>query len=241
MKIRFVPALCFSLVLLGISSSQAQFIVDPFNDYQQLEANQDPDTFQNGSSSGNMVGGTRTVQDLNFNATIYGGEFTAIDNSDTDPNAIWTMTYDGGENGFLDGLGNVDLTQGGADNAFSIDLLNAEFPTGCSLNIQVANFFVGSAATVSLPDSSGVFLVPFSDFQTSGASSPVNFSDVGYIQLTFSIYNTTIYSNNQDSEYFTLGSIETAAVPVPEPRMPFFLIPGLVMIFFNRKISLNRI
>jgi hypothetical protein len=114
-----------------------------------------------------------------------------------------------------DGLGDVDLTQGGLNDRFRFDFTTANYAGGTlTMNVQNAGF-VGSSISVPLPSSPGILDLPFAAFQTS-SSHPVNFADAGWVRVQ-------LWLNYGDS--YTLGSISA----VPEPAVGAVLLIGAAM------------
>ena len=205
------------IALFSIRSSYGQITIDGYGYGQIL-----PGSFSiiNVSvSDGDILGGIRNVQTFAvsvFIDTPSANQFLAFNNSGASGSA--TLTY-AGSTGAFNGLGDVDLTQGGVNNCFSIDFTAANNKGG-SLTLTAENIrFVGSTVTVPLPTSPGVLDIPFASFQIDshvGDTQPVNFSDVGYIQETLQMNN---------GESYTMSPLEESSVP--EPSSALILISGV--------------
>jgi hypothetical protein len=146
--------------------------------------------------AGDSVGGYRQIESIN--TSVYIGFPTSGLLQVVSPYSPFgsagsvELTYSGSFPGVFNGLGHVDLTQGGINNGFSMNFTAAN-SSGGSLTIWLQNIAgVGSTATVPIPTSPGVLNVPFAAFQTDtddGDTQPINFSDVGFIDLTLSLNN----------------------------------------------------
>jgi hypothetical protein len=128
------------------------------------------------------------------------------------------ITYDGTDgdpsSSSFDGLGSVDLTQGGVNDRFRFDVTSA---TGSGLlSIELRSVNHGSS-TLSLLLTPGIFDVPFSLFHFDGSpfAYPIDFHDVGYINFHFDMAS---------GDAVTIDSVAT----VPEPST-LTLIIGLLV------------
>ncbi len=124
----------------------------------------------------------------------------------------------------------MDLTQGGINDRFRINVTGATYGGGAlSVTVRNINSF-GSTIGVPLPSSPGVLDLRFADFQLgpSGVLHRVNFADVGYIQVRLGLY---------PGESYTFDSI-VATVPEPSTAA-VLLVAGATALCGRRRGSAN--
>jgi hypothetical protein len=188
------------LVFLGSPTLHAVFTVDTFNATQTNRVTGTPSGYKSAFTFSNavttaVVGGQRdiflertTVGSVDLlTATVNSGILGALSFS-TPPGVAGRATIvwdgiDGLVSTNFTGLGSVDLTQGGFNNAFEISRYS---DLGASLEFGVytdeSNF---SLFTTTVPSGASVFvpaLIPFSSF-TIGGGSGASFANVGAISL----------------------------------------------------------
>jgi hypothetical protein len=152
---------------------------------------------------------------IDINSTVP-GQFLVSNAHPVNWGTVW-LTYDGVDHNtsgsYLGGLGHVDLTQGGLNDRFRIPV-TAATNRGGSLSITVRNINrYGSTISVPLPSSPEVLALPFASFQLRpGDLYPVNFADVGYIQVSLGLYPGESYS------------FDMVVATVPEPSMATLLL-----------------
>ncbi len=125
------------------------------------------------------------------------------------------------------GLGQVDLTDGGAFEAFVIDL-DADLETTLSLRVYDASDLTGetwSEATVPVLPTAGDFVlleVLFTEFTASGPLGPADFTNVGAISVEVS---------GAPALDFRMASVH-----VPEPgAAPLAALAALALLVRNRR------
>jgi hypothetical protein len=130
------------------------------------------------------------------------------------------IIYDGNDNdpssSPFNGMGSIDLTQGGLNDRFRFHFTAAS-PTPGTLTIDVKNSGIGSAVQVNLPQSSGILDVPFASFPSAAV-----FQTVGYINLHFAFH---------DQGLLTIDSI---LATVPEPTASALLLTAAIGLSFIR-------
>lgn len=162
------------------------------------------------SLSVNPFGGELLIHDSG--AAVQGSSMTVWDGMDGDPTAIDPT-----------GLGGVDITGGGLNDALRLSYVLADLTGVVTLTVYDASDASGatwSRAIVNLPG--GIFApvdidVPFTDFSTVGVNGAASFSNVGAISLQ--IANTSTGSLD-----VLLSRIST----VPEPATGLLVLCGLV-------------
>ncbi|MCH2183726.1 MAG: hypothetical protein MK108_17140 [Mariniblastus sp.] len=137
-------------------------------------------------------------------------------------NAITTIRWDGMANDLMSGRfdrrfggGRIDLTDGGTNSLFSLDVLFADVTTQFEVVVTDADGTFGVAKVVTQPEETE-FL--FSEF------TGIDFSEVLSIELVIS---------GQDG--FDVGINHFAAVAIPEPFSTSFWGTGLIALWAGRR------
>jgi hypothetical protein len=190
------------------------------------------DLFQTPQTASNAIGDRNTAD----GPDIIGGErdlltFVLMSVSGVVPGQLYIESagggggdiyYDGNDNdpsfSSPGGMGSIDLTQGGRNDRLRFEFTSAS-NIPATLLIDVKNFGIGSTLQVNLPQSAGIFDIPFSSF-----SNPAVFSTVGMINLHFEIHGTGTY---------TIDDI----LAVPEPCVPALLLPAMLALGLVRARS----
>ena len=155
-------------------------------------------------SDADIIGGFRSVGTCGIDMWIGYGQVLAYGSIGGSAG----FSY-GGSTGALNGLGDVDLTEGGTNDCFNIEF-TAVNNKGGSLTFTVQNIpFAGSTVTVPLPASPGSFKIPFASFTNmpSGDDHPVSFNDVGHIAWGLQM---------SAGESYTIGPIIATSLPKPQ-------------------------
>jgi len=184
---------CFLLVLplAVLGNAKADILIDSFSTSQSAPGGIDTRSVADGSG---IIGGERDILGfltLSANGT-YANQFLV-----SYPNGLMTgavgeeITYDGPDHdpssSFYGGLGSVDLTQGGVNDRLRFYITSIA-NTSATLLINLRSPSHGSSVQVNLPQSAGIFDVPFVWFQPDSTMSyPADFQNVGYINFHFSM------------------------------------------------------
>jgi hypothetical protein len=182
-----------TLPLALLTSAQADVLIDSFSTPQTAPGGSFTASVADGSG---ILGGERDIYNflrLLANGTVPGQLQIAF------PDGLLTglvggdIIYDGVDHdpfsSSMGGLGSGDLTQGGVNDRFRFDITSIA-NTSATLLIDVWSPFHESSLQVNLPQSPGVFDLPFAWFRQGGtfpASFPVDFHNVGYIEFEFVI------------------------------------------------------
>ena len=208
MKINNIIALCFAAALFNSQSSRGDIYIDGYSAGQFLPGtiNGTPICTNGSASDGDILGYERNVQTCAIDALIGGGQVQIFE----PPNdyGFITFTY-AGLTGAYNGIGDIDLTQGGTNNCFSIGFSSINNGGG-SLTITLRSVpLAGSTITVPLPTSPGPLNIHFGAFQTvaPAATHLVNFNDVGFIEWMVQL--------NPGASY-TMGPVKVASAPNPQ-------------------------
>ena len=214
-----------AVMLLVCGRSHGSILLDGFGTTQVLSDSQ-------GTAVGpDIVGGERDTTAgamLDINSAIP-GQAQMINPSNPNPDA-WrsvVFTYDGVDGSVstssLNGLGDLDLTQGGVNDRFRLNVTSASHVAG-TLTISV-NSILAQNLVVPLPAAPGIWDLPFADFRgvPFGGTNAVNFADVGIIRFHFRIF---------PGESYTIDSI--AAVPEPSTGVLLLAGAGIFGLFARR-------
>lgn len=209
--------ICLACALLIIShftlhaTVASDVLIDSFDTSQSAPGGVNTRNVADGSG---ILGGER---DINTFLTISANGTTPGQLQIGFPNGLLTgraggdITYDGVDgdpsSSYFGGLGSVDLTAGGVNNCFQFDITSVS-GNSAVMQIQVFSVNHGSSVWVNLPQTPGIFNVPFSAFQYNGApfAYPADFQNVGYINFHFEM-------GGGDS--VVINSITTTTVPEP--------------------------
>jgi hypothetical protein len=217
----------FIATLLLAPPARADVLIDAFVTPQSAPGVVDS---RNTTTGSDMIGGERDIWSylsLSINIAVpgqlhlaapsfssRGGAFLFYDGIDHDPSSS-----------FFGGLGSVDLTQGGVNDRFRFEI-TAIASVSATMWIDVRSLSGGSTVQVNLPSMPGTFDVPFASFTLAQpASQPVDFADVGFVQIWFAMGG---------KEYVTMDSIVTS---VPEPSGVSFLALASLVLLRTRLIS----
>lgn len=221
---------CATAIFLGHSARAVPLYIDTFITPQSSPGATPTSSYVDGSD---ILGGERNLQnsflDISAGSGLIGisypnGQMQGAVGSD--------IFYDGPRHdpmsGLFGGLGSVDFTQGGVNNALQFDI-TAVSGSAAWVDIQVCSPGKSSVINVTLPTRPGLFDIPFYEFafDNSGAfSGPVNFNNVGYIDFNVGM---------DSGDSITLSSISAVYV-VPEPS-PFALaaVGTAALLFVRRK------
>lgn len=198
--------LCLAMALFSCLSTHAEIRLDPFNTGRFMPGYEGYTITCTDATDGSadIIGGVRRGGTCGIGILINGGQVSAY----APVGGSAGFSY-GGSTGAFNGLGDVDLTEGGTNNCFNIEF-TAVNNKGGSISFELRNIpFVGSTVTVPLPTSPGSFKIPFSAFTNmpSGDTQPVSFNDVGYIAWGLEM---------SAGESCTFGPIVATALPKPQ-------------------------
>lgn len=215
----FGSALILFILTLA-SSSRADLLIDSFATAQSAPGGGDT---RNVASGNGILGGERDVWSfltMSANGTVPGQLRVAFPNGLLLGRAGGELTYDGIDNNpsasSYNGLGSIDLTQGGSNDRFRFDITSVV--GSAVLQVDVFSVNHGSTASVNLPLSPGPFDIAFSSFHYHGMpfSYPVDFHDVGYINIHFDMTANDVV-------------VIDRIAAVPEPNLfAFAMTSGLV-------------
>jgi hypothetical protein len=187
------PFVCIYLLLCPLvlrANPVSDVLVDSFATSQSAPGGVGT---RNTAVGGGILGGERDIHTfltLSANGTVPGQLRVAFPNGLLTGRAGGDITYDGVDgdpsSSFFGGLGSVDLTQGGVNDRFRFDITSIA-NTSATLLIDVFSVNHGSSIQLNLPQSPGLFDVPFSAFLSHGSpfAFPVDFHNVGYIDFHF--------------------------------------------------------
>ncbi|MFC3059620.1 VPLPA-CTERM sorting domain-containing protein [Paenirhodobacter populi] len=224
MKLRFAASVAgFALLASSLTASAASIILGDFNVEQYVEAN--PRQGQVSSSevyspSAVKVGGYRSLSVTNANGRTGGTSLESADgyldfSNSARTSGTGTVLWDGiGSTG----LGGVDLTDGGTNNALFLDVIFADANLTLSFSVtDTAGFTSTISKTVAeslLEPTSLSFL--FSDF-----SGSANFSSLNSISLIL-----TGTTQGLDASIDTVYAASTLPA-VPLPAAGWLMVGGL--------------
>jgi PEP-CTERM motif len=224
--------------ILSPATSIYDVTIDSFLAAQSAPGSVDTRSTADGSD---IIGGERDIisfLSLSANGTVPGQLRIAYpDGSPMTGRAGTDVTYDGDDNNpsasSFAGLGSVDLTQGGLNDRFRL-LVTSVSSTSATLTIDVNQIGRSSTIQLNLPQTPGIWDIPFASFVRSPLvifSSGVDFHAVGYINFHFEM--------NQ-GESVTIDNI--AAVPEPSTISLMFLLGlGLVSRNIFRPAGLKKL
>lgn len=196
--VAFAVAVLFLGLLLAPIAGRAQIVVDNFTTNQASLALTFPPAGTTASSSASgaeILGGERDVQVNLTSGVIAGNQMSAVVSSgfysysqDATIAGTGVVQWDGTDGSPTlnpTGLGGIDLTAGGTQDAFILSVQFDDLPV--SLVLQVSTD-AGNASTFTLAApglifSTTNFVIPFASF-TPSLGAGANFSNVGAVSLT---------------------------------------------------------
>ena len=178
-----------ALPLAVLASSKADILIDSFSTSQSAPGGIDTRNVADGSG---IIGGERDIISyltLSANGTVANQLSVAFPNGLLTGRAGSDITYDGPDHdpssSYFGGLGSVDLTQGGVNDRLRFDITSTA-NTSATLLITLCSVYHGSSVQLNLPQTPGIFDVPFAWFQKLYfMPSPINLHNVGYIDFHF--------------------------------------------------------
>jgi hypothetical protein len=221
------------LVLATAAAQATPLMIDDFITSQTVSATSGTPIATSSTTALEALGGERDIRVeflsgstvISLSTNPYGGEFLIHDSGAAVKGSSLTV-WDGPDmNANLidfDGLGGVDLLQGGGLDALQISDLLADVVGDVTLTIYDAGDPTGSkwsSAVYSIPGA--IFApvnvtIPYSSFTTLGPGGAADFSNVGAISLAIS--NTT--TGSLDVQMSSLQA-------VPEPSGALLALGGL--------------
>lgn len=206
----------------GIIASKGVVIIDNFND-TGLNTTSDTSYVNPNSLGGELDVNYFEGSLFTFGGTVStsGGTLSVFNTQSTGSQnqGILTLSWDGVDGSVspdADGLGGIDLTAGGIDNAISLDVVSGA-AVQFTLKITDMNGNIGNEVD-NLPGL-GNNLYNFADF-----SGSVDFTNVGSISLD-------IFFNNSTRNAIEIDNIMT----VPEPGVSSFAVIGLLAFLIRRR------
>ena len=181
--------LLLALPLAILANSKADILIDSFSTPQSAPGGIDTRNVADGSG---IIGGERDIISfltLSANGAVANQLSVAFPNGLLAGGAGADITYDGPDHdpssSYFGGLGSVDLTQGGVNDRLRFNITSIA-NTSATLLITLCSVSHGSSVQLNLPQTAGIFDVPFARFQQeSFMPYPVDFHNVGYIDLHF--------------------------------------------------------
>lgn len=229
-KINRLIYVLFFLFFSLFATAKAEVSLDEFSTTQIVWPNE-----QSCVTGPNIIGGERDIWGIldggvQINSVV--SHQLHLHNQST---TNWTRTrivYDGldgdASSSYYNGLGNIDLTQGGQNDRFALDF-TAISNSGGSVGISVFQVgFKGSEYTINLPTNAQTIYLPFDQFVVFDDDpwSPVDFSDAGNIELFFELF---------PGESCTVDSFYV----IPEPATILLVSLGGLMIRKKRSFNLE--
>jgi len=240
-----MSALCLILILMAFASSSSATVIDSFSTAQSLNlATVGSISSSVSSTAGDILGIERDMTLEMFSGSAISvqadlGGFSILDQSQNSATTgKTTITWDGVDGSpSIDytGLGGVDLTNGGDNNAIIISVLFDDLPAELIISAYT-NGGNWSKYTASLPGlifaSPATVVMAFDDFVVQSGSG-VDFTDIGAISL---VVNGTLYGGTD----MMIDNVETNTVP--EPSTLILLGAGFIGIFLTaRKKALSKL
>lgn len=225
-----------------------QLLIDDFGTTQITSATPLATNDSSSMAGSNIIGGDREVviellsgtADAKLRVNPYGLDSVLQFDQSAGVLAEATITWDGQRTSTRDGLGSIDLTNGGFNTGFElrlgIDVAGAN--DTFSLRIFDASLAGYSEAVLPFPVTNGTAIVstivPFAAFV--GDVSP---SEVDAIQLLLGGHNPSV---DLQLEYIgILGPhVNNIAVAIPEPASCFSISCGLVLLGLRRTALRHR-
>jgi hypothetical protein len=234
---RLLGILAVALFAFGPTAARATITIDDFDDPQSLVVSAPGAIQATAATAPGAIGGTRTIS-LQNDASGNGGGTVTVDMAGSGMLDIAFPASSGGGAALFhydgnlstsqssNGLGPIDLTEGGSNSAFRI-FWRSDVVT--SFTISVFNGSARSLAIVATPGQGlGAFTtvdVPFSSFTAIGGFQPASFTAIGSIGFWFDAF--TGVGAGPDLE------IDRIAV-VPEPGTGLLLGLGMAALARRR-------
>lgn len=211
------------------TSASASIVIDDFTGPDQAVAN-DGLTDNSQLDVGAVLGGERDLNVLSgtgilgTTSTVSDGVFN-FSNSPTSQGSM-NLVYDGNDSSIAvdqDGLGGIDLTDGGSADAFAFTLLFADFEVQYTVSISDTSFntasFTGTLPTDILNSGDAVdIIIPFASLIGSG-----DIADVGSFGLVFNA--------QEPAADIVIDNFRT----VPEPTSVALLLAGGALLARRRR------
>lgn len=226
MRLHFATRLAAAAVaVLGFAARASGLVIDDFTIAQgPLTATLIGAGPSDSVSDAGILGGERDTYlvlqaGLSSTVNVTGGAAAYSEAAPASDGELW-FSYDGADDTAVinhTGLGGIDLTAGGTQDGFSVQiLLNPTLATnlGFLVHTDAANY---SIVNFSAPAGASTQIVPFSSFTTL-AGSGANFTNIGAVSF-FSMPGVV----NQNMQF---GTIQT----VPEPATGLLFGLGLLVV-----------
>lgn len=232
MNLLKTPFCCaLAAVPMAMAPSASALLIDDFSVEQLVADDAVAGVDSANSVLGGMLGGERDMQAVNGTGSLgTTGVSDGVLNFSNSPTSQGTLyvDYDGGDNSSvqdLDGLGGIDLTDGGTSDGFIFTLLFSDFAVDYFIAVVDMD---GDQAflTVALPtgvNSAVDIFTPFADF--TGSPNPVDFNNIGIVILEFRAQAL--------AADITIDNFRTGVVP--EPTSVALLLAGGALLARRRR------
>lgn len=221
---RFLARLAASAAVLSLPSVASALLIDDFSAAQSLQASVSGGTEVTSSVAGaGILGGERdlyllltTGSSATIDVSSGSASYAEVDASDSQLYVSW----DGADNSaVIDqiGLGGIDLTAGGSQNALSVQILLNNQPAANLGFLAHTSASEYSIIYFSAPSGASTQTIPFADFVPL-AGTGADFANIGALSF-FSDPGVA-------GQSVQLGAIQTAATP--EPGSGSLLLLGLL-------------
>lgn len=218
---------------MALATSASALVIDDFSGSQVVASQTTGGLTATNQEDGSMLGGERDMAVINGTGLL--GTVGLVDsgtlNFSNSPTSQGTLSldYDGNDDSdtiLFGGLGAVDLTDGGASDAFAFTLLFADFEVKYTITAVDTNGD-GGVFTGTLPTgiSGGGDEVQIVTSFASFASPLVDFADIGTLLLTFEA--------QEPAADIVIDNFRTDVVP--EPSSVALLLAGGALIARRRR------